>query len=541
MLTTNLYEHVERASPVIYVTGIPRSVPLLSMLLVVVLLVVVLFQLNVFQTAPTSSQQLLTQPPYASSDWMDWGKTAWTYFLPGIGVNSASGLHMSNLDFPCFTDWDLGGYIMSIIAASRLGLIQMPGTWGFNYRIQAVLIFLLKRPVLQTPYPNTPYQFYSSINSTGYQRCTLLPPSYTNAADEGRLLDALHLVETYARNPTFNNDATIIIARSAAMYNNFGNTCCNVADYYPYLMGEGYRAFGYNVSVFSAINSYTGPFYSLNGQSLPEINTVAEPFNLEILTGQPSPRFLDFAKRVYMAQQAQWNETGLLTAWTEGAYAPQPAYIYEWILVNLNGVWRSWQLTGTNYAQEGATGGPPADSPVLAFTKTAFSYLAIYGESAYTDALVGAVSKLGVTGSTSTTCPDGGGSPTCHAGFGEAVLQNAQSAINLWNRCNPGPCAISGFYDDKTQEQVLEAAVYSTRQVNLSTSPLESVSSSSIDAIDRQLSKFATPAALLNRTSTKYASTFTATANQPTPSSSLGFNSDFDNRILSKRLGDWCL
>lgn len=189
-------------------TGIHRTIPLLS-----ILLVLVLSQPTVLQTAVATPQRFQTQSPYASSDWMNWAETAWTYFLPGIGVNSASGLHMSNLDFPCFTDWDLAAYILSIIDATRLGLIQMPGTWGFNYRIQAVLVFLLKRPVLQTPYPNTPYQFYSSINSTGYQRCPLLTPSDTptGIADEGRLLAALHLIETYARNPTFNNDVANII------------------------------------------------------------------------------------------------------------------------------------------------------------------------------------------------------------------------------------------------------------------------------------------------------------------------------------------
>ena len=512
MLTTNLYEHVERPSPVIYVTGIHRAIPLLSMLLVLVLLGVVLFQLSVFQTAPTTSQQFRTQSPFASSDWMDLGKTAWTYFLPGIGVNPTSGLHMSNLDFPCFTDWDLAGYIISIIFATQLGLIQKLGIWGFNYRIQAVLVFLLKRPVMQTPYPNIPYQFYSSMNSTGYQPCRLVTPSDrpTSISDQGRLLAALHLVETYAGNPTFSNDVANIIARSSIMYDNFARFCCNGADYYEYLMGEGFRAFGYDVGAFSAINNYTGPFYSLNGQSLPEINTQAEPLNLEILTGKPSLRFLDFANRVYLVQQAQWNSTRAVIARSEGTYAPTPAYAYEWILDDYSGTWQPWELRS---ADEGILTG--SQYPILAYTKTAFSYLAIYGPNAYTEALVNAVSKLGVTGSTST-CPNGGGSQTCQAGFGEAVFQNGQSAINQWNVCSPGPCAISGFYSDKTQEQVLGAAVYSTRQVAFA-----GVSApASITATGCQLTNFTTPAALVNdQTSTTCAGTFRATANLPIPSS----------------------
>ena len=219
------------------------------------------------------------------------------------------------------------------------------------------------------------------------------------------------------------------------------------------MFGEGYSAFKYpgcnpSCGVFAAVNNYAGPFHSLNGQSLPYIDTDAEPLNLEILLGlqhSTSTQFLNFAKRVYLVQNYDYTNSKLLDAWTEGSYPPHPvdsqsystAYVYEWLLVYLNNAWRTWQLTGPDLTPGGA---PPIGSPVLAFTKTAFSYLAIYGENPYTNALVNAVSKLATSD-----------------GFGEAILQNGNSALSLWQQVYDDSL---GFYGDKTQEQVLESAYY---------------------------------------------------------------------------------
>ena len=149
---------------------------------------------------------------------------------------------------------------------------------------------------------------------------------------------------------------------------------------------------------------------------------------------------------VYTVQENELDINGSLIAWTEGvypSYAPyHTSYIYEWVLYN-NGACQQWSLQ------------PPANpDPVLAFAKTAFSYLAIYGDTPYTDALVNAVVNAGLATS---------------QGFGEAVCGkygqsngqpdcgNGVSAQSLW----PASGANSnGFFSDKTQEQVLDAAFY---------------------------------------------------------------------------------
>jgi hypothetical protein len=214
-------------------------------------------------------------------------------------------------------------------------------------------------------------------------------------------------------------------------------------------MAEGYASFGYNESrVFNAIDNYVGPFLSVYGQNLPLVKTGSEPFDLEILEGtyavhQPSSSFLDFANRVRLAQTRRFASTNLLTAWSEGAYR-NPDYIYEWVIVNIGG-WQTWTLANATNSI--------VNVPPLAFTKVAFSYLAIYGENAYTLALVNATKRLASS-----------------MGFGEGTFENGVSAISVWGS------DANGFYSDKTNEQVLAAAAYalSNGTTSATTGPLVS-------------------------------------------------------------------
>ena len=130
-----------------------------------------------------------------------------------------------------------------------------------------------------------------------------------------------------------------------------------------------------------------------------------------------------------LVQQGRSSAMGKLTAWTEGGYPPSstcPGYMYEIILGTYGA---QWSLTS------GSTIYDPSICPPLAYTKVAFAYLALYGENAYTLSLVNAVKNLA----------------TSSSGFGEATLENGQSALSLWG--SPG-----GFYSDNTNEFVLAAA-----------------------------------------------------------------------------------
>ena len=54
-----------------------------------------------------------------STVWQAVAANAWTYFQPGVGVDSTTGLPCSS--GPVFTDWDLGAYIQAVIDAQKIG------------------------------------------------------------------------------------------------------------------------------------------------------------------------------------------------------------------------------------------------------------------------------------------------------------------------------------------------------------------------------------------------------------------------------------
>ena len=391
-----------------------------------------------------ASQDSLKPETYTTSDWKNWATTAWAYYAPGVGVNPTTGLHQANLAWPCFTGWDVAAYIFSIIYARKLGLITDNGGWQFNDRIQKVLTFLENRPLL--PGTTTPFWAYRSDAINPYQSCPGFDSNPTDAADSGLLLGALDALRTF--DSAYSTQVNTIFTLSKLTYAQFASVC-NGPSYYGYLYCEGYRAFGYNAPVFSDVDNYAGGYVPVYGQSLPEIKTLSEPLVLEILTEHPSATFLDFANRAYLAQMGRWNGgSGPLTAWSEGAYAPSPNYIYEWILVKnqTTGTWQTWIL-----ADAGAS--TIYNVQPIAYTKVAFSYLAIYGENSYTLALVNAAKQLASS-----------------QGFGEGTFENGASAIGLWGS-NTG-----GFYSDKTNEIILAAAAHVVSSTSTSV-PLSTIQS----------------------------------------------------------------
>ena len=94
-------------------------------------------------------------------DWLSYAKIAWKYYSPGIGVNPDTGIHRANLAYSAITDWDTGGHIIAVMDAHSLGLIPYDGEWGFKYRIERILQYLLTRQLgINDNIQNWPYCAY---------------------------------------------------------------------------------------------------------------------------------------------------------------------------------------------------------------------------------------------------------------------------------------------------------------------------------------------------------------------------------------------
>ncbi len=55
-----------------------------------------------------------------AKEWINYANIAWQYYSPGFGVDTTTGLLYASQYFTRFTDWDLAGYVMAIIAAEEL-------------------------------------------------------------------------------------------------------------------------------------------------------------------------------------------------------------------------------------------------------------------------------------------------------------------------------------------------------------------------------------------------------------------------------------
>jgi len=360
-----------------------------------------------------------------NSSWLNWASIAWRYFQPGVGINPTTGLNRANLDWDYATDWDIASSIISVIMARRIGLIgdTTPTGWGYRDRINRILSGLEDRPlgtVNGVPWPYWAYNW----NGSG---CGTYCDNYTGAADSARLLIALNMLRNFDQSYATRVEAIYERAKGAydVMAHEFG------VGYYQYYMAMAYEEWGYNETAslqgFEELkNSSTINVYGIH---IPAISTIAEPtvlVLLELNRSLVSPTFADLAQRIYETQEARYSNTGLLTAWSEGEYFKPPYYVYETIYDPDVPYPGTWVIPIGNQVLV-----PPL-RPIM-YTKIAFSYLAIYGSNAYTNAL--ADTALSLAGP---------------SGFGEGTFEDGSRA----------PWSQGSLYSDKTNGLVLAASAY---------------------------------------------------------------------------------
>ena len=380
--------------------------------------------------------------------WRADAQAAWRYFQPGIGVHATTGLVRAKLDWDSCTDWDTAGYIMAIIDAHKLGLVSRDGEWGFTDRIDKVLRFLENRRlgtrdgIFGFPFLN--YYWDDPTYQRAYEEL-----GFTNPSDCGKLYLALDHLRRY--DSGYASRVQNIHLRDMTACDLLSVEALSPArvHFYGYLDAHGFAAFGYDMSsAFSAFENWVGPFVTIQGQSLPQMEATAEPMVHGILDMEFAGVFYEWSRRAYEAQKSYYP--GKLRAWSEGGYYQPPiGYIYEWML---NSAGQTWLI------QETYTWSAFNIDPLM-YTKIAFAYLAIYGENDYTLALYNAARKL----------------EHSQYGFGEATFEDGTSALSLWGS------NIGGFYSDKTNQIIITAARYAIEKT-VQPKPLAEVNSLIIHA-----------------------------------------------------------
>jgi len=323
------------------------------------------------QPQDTSHMVVTNANPVNAETWHAVAEYAWGYFAPDIGVDLRTGLPGSSGSVYAFTDWDLGVYIQAVIDAQTTGLIDRDGEWGSSARLEKVMTFLETRELNATT--GYPFWFYTN-EGTNYHENSDNATGVVDLADTGRLLIALNNMKTYNTSLTIRIDNFV--------YNTNGDRS-NYAAFVPILAAEAQVSNSiysyYCISGFASFwpdeLSYA-PAAILNNMlasgnvfygniTLPRAKLTGEPLYCAIFEIENNPAQLyTIAQEVYNAHEAYYNATGLYRAFSEGSTLTGD-WAYEWVVYDD----QVWAVKINN---------DDSDMTPLIYTKTAFSFLALY-------------------------------------------------------------------------------------------------------------------------------------------------------------------
>ncbi len=319
-------------------------------------------------------------------------KLAWQYFEKNTQVDT--GLVNSVNNFPSTTIWDQASYLLGMISAERLGIIDIA---AFDERMGKVLTTLADLPLFDGKLPNKVYDT-RSLEMTNYANQPTELGVGWSALDVARMSVPLNiLVFDY---PQHSKKAGEILSswNFAAMLDQgqmFGARISEETGT-PELVQEGrlgYEEYGaralslLGVDAMSASRSddylrfetVGGQEIAVDSRSYSEFDAhnyvVSEPYILTAIEFGFDRDARELANRLYLAQEARYHETGTFTAVSEDNINQAPYFIYNTVFAN--GVaWNALADDGTSHPDKRTVS-----------TKTVFGWDVIFGTE-YTGELV---------------------------------------------------------------------------------------------------------------------------------------------------------
>ncbi len=302
--------------------------------------VIILFVISLVASLTLNRSFVQSEESDSSAFWLNLALNAWNYFKPGIGIDSQTGLPQNGVGSSYFTDWDTGLYIQAILNAEKIVIINSTGVWGADDRINRVLTFLEKRPLMADGLP------YIAYSSSTYQNATTIEQV---ATDAGCLFVALKNLETsrpdlktridnIVYNRTNYERREISVDILLGEYIN-GKRAPNIYDYYVTCGFAGFWPDRFSAEADAILNLIvTSPNVNYQGVLLPSAKITSEPLLMYIFEfKQPDARVIELSKQVYLAQEARYNLTGKFTAFSEGSI--DDVFIWEWVVMPDGRMW----------------------------------------------------------------------------------------------------------------------------------------------------------------------------------------------------------
>ncbi len=337
----------------------------------------------------------LSEPRPSSAQELEAAATAWTYFVNN--TNADTGLVNSVNNYPSTTMWETGSYIVAILSAERLELIDATQA---SDRISAVLQSLSQLRLFEDVLPNK-----------AYHTATLELVDYANQPSERGLgwsaLDVARIVATFAlierNHPELAPDVEALMQswQLDQMVSDGELIGTNVVDGVTLFNQEGrvgyeqYAArammqFGYDASrayniednlMIQMVEGLPIPVDSRMFRDPIPAFVVSEPYLFDGLEFGFDARSWRFASAIYSAQEARFDRTGQLTAVSESHLNQPPYFAYS----SVWGGGADWAVLSFQ--------GERLDSRRTINTKAAFGWHALF-DTEYTAELVEAVSVL---------------------------------------------------------------------------------------------------------------------------------------------------
>jgi hypothetical protein len=309
-------------------------------LVVSVIIIVLLFASQAYQPIGNNQVNMAGGRVY----WRGLAENAWEYFQPGKGVDAATGLHGACVDWPYFTDWDLGLYIQTIIDAEKLGILSRDGVWGADARLEKLLTFLEGR---ELTVDGLPCWWYES--RTGRRWGEGSP----DVADTGKLLLALQNLRLYRPDLAGRINYVVYERTNYTSMWKAVDAMAGSTNIYAYYVASGFAGFWPErfSSVAEAIlnNIVLAPKVETYGVELPVSKILCEPLLHSVFELKPDARLQELAKQVYLAHEARYNATGKYVAFSEGNTAlDDPSYAYEWVVLPDGRTWVIKNQTGSD-------------------------------------------------------------------------------------------------------------------------------------------------------------------------------------------------
>jgi hypothetical protein len=319
-------------------------------------------------------------PPPAKTEndlYMDAARTAWSFVANN--TQSATGLAQAHYTFQYVTTWDIASQIAATYSAHELGIINDA---DYDARLRKILSTLQTLPLFEGSAFN---RFYDS--KTGKMVARDYTPSTTgfgwSTTDIGRLLTWLRIINS--KQPQYSSLVTAIVNRinyskviaggtlqgvdlENGVRNQYGETGLGYEQY----AAAGFALWGKRASnsLDATSNAQTvtvlGAPVTVDRRGL--ARATSEPYILMGLeTGWYNSALADQAKRLLAAQQARYDQQGVITMVTEDAMPDPPYYFYYYSVYH----------SGKAFVVEGPANGSVVTTPRWISTKAAFAWRAL--------------------------------------------------------------------------------------------------------------------------------------------------------------------